>query len=133
MRKADTGRIILLAALLLAAFSTGFYFGRSSVPFEVSVQTRLPVSRQQAETGAQTAAQTETPAQEQAAPVNLNTATLEELETLPGIGEVLAGRILAYRDRYGKFTAAEQLLDVEGIGEATFEKLKDQITVGDGS
>ena len=81
MRKADTGRIILLAALLLAAFSTGFYFGRSSVPFEVSVQTRLPVSRQQAETGAQTAAQTETPAQEQAAPVNLNTATLEELET----------------------------------------------------
>jgi len=61
--------------------------------------------------------------------VNLNTATLTELQTLPGIGEVLAQRILEYRDRHGGFRAVTDLRQVEGIGDAKFQQLKDRVTV----
>jgi competence protein ComEA len=64
-------------------------------------------------------------------PVNLNTATPEELEALPGIGPVLAARIVEYRTAHGPFTAVEELLDVPGIGEALLEKLRPLVTVGE--
>ena len=54
----------------------------------------------------------------------LNTATREELLALPGVGEKTADRILSYRDTYGRFSAVEQLLDVEGIGH--IDSFKDQ-------
>lgn len=60
-------------------------------------------------------------------PINLNTATLEELDSLPGIGEVLAQRILDYREEYGGFQSLEDLMKVDGIGESTFEELKGKI------
>jgi competence protein ComEA len=62
-------------------------------------------------------------------PVNLNTATVAELQTLPGIGEVLAQRIVEYRDRHGGFRAVTDLRQVEGIGDAKFQQLKDKVTV----
>ena len=62
-------------------------------------------------------------------PVNLNTATLAELDTLPGVGEVIAERILAYREAHGNFTEIEQLMEVDGIGEKTFAELKDHVTL----
>lgn len=58
------------------------------------------------------------------APVNLNTADAAELDLLPGIGETLAGRILEYREQIGGFIQVEQLLEVQGIGEKTLEKLR---------
>ena len=61
--------------------------------------------------------------------VNLNTASPEELETLPGIGEVLAGAIVAYRDEHGPFTSVDQLIDVSGIGEVTLEEIRDLVTI----
>lgn len=61
--------------------------------------------------------------------VNLNTATLEELETLPGIGESKAKSIIEYRKNCGKFTKKEDLLNIKGIGDSVFAKLKDYITV----
>lgn len=61
--------------------------------------------------------------------VNVNTATPEELETLPGIGEVLAGAIVAYREEHGPFTSVDQLLDVSGIGEVTLEEVRDLVAV----
>ncbi len=60
--------------------------------------------------------------------LNLNTATLEELESLPGIGPTLAQRIIDYRDQNG-FYAIEDIMNVSGIGESTFEEIKDLITV----
>ena len=64
-----------------------------------------------------------------AALVDVNTATPEELETLPGIGEVLAGAIVAYRDEHGPFTSVDQLLDVSGIGEVTLEEIRELVTI----
>lgn len=61
--------------------------------------------------------------------VNLNTATAIELEALPDVGPVLAGRIMAHRDAIGGFTAPEQLLEVEGIGDKTFAALRDLVTM----
>lgn len=61
--------------------------------------------------------------------INLNTATAEQLMELPGIGEAKAASILEYRARIGQFTDIEEIMNVSGIGEAMFERIKDKITV----
>ncbi len=66
---------------------------------------------------------------ERNAKVNLNTADRELLMTLPGIGEAKAEAILQYRAENGKFTAIEEIMEISGIKEAVFSKIKDQITV----
>ena len=62
-------------------------------------------------------------------PVNLNTATVSDLDALPGIGPVLAQRIVSYRDQQGRFTSVEQLDDVPGIGPSIYDQLKTLVTV----
>lgn len=78
------------------------------------------------------AAQTRTSskASKPAAIVNLNTATSAELETLPGVGAKMAARIIEYRQKKGPFKKVEELMNVQGIGEKNFLKLKPQLTVG---
>ncbi|MCS6589668.1 ComEA family DNA-binding protein [Curtobacterium flaccumfaciens] len=66
---------------------------------------------------------------EGAAVVDLNTADQTVLETLPGIGPGLAGRIIAWRNEHGRFTAVEDLLDVSGIGDVRFAELRDRVRV----
>jgi competence protein ComEA len=61
--------------------------------------------------------------------INLNLATAEDLETLPGIGEVLAQRILEHRESNGPFTSVDELLEVSGIGEARLEDIRDRVSV----
>ena len=63
------------------------------------------------------------------APINLNTATVAQLETLPGIGKSTAERILEYRQKNGSFKKVEDLMNVRGIGEKSFLKMKALITV----
>jgi competence protein ComEA len=63
-----------------------------------------------------------------AAPINLNTATVAQLETLPGIGKATAERIVEYRQKSG-FKKVEDLMNVRGIGEKSFLKLKALVTV----
>ena len=62
-------------------------------------------------------------------PVNLNTASVTQLETLPGIGKSTAERILEYREKSGGFKKIEDLMNVRGIGEKSFLKLKPLVTV----
>lgn len=62
-------------------------------------------------------------------PVNLNTADLTTLETLPGVGPVLAQRILDWRTEHGGFTAVEELGEVSGVGEKTYAQLADKVAV----
>ncbi|KAB1946614.1 ComEA family DNA-binding protein [Micromonospora sp. ALFpr18c] len=64
-----------------------------------------------------------------AGPLNLNTATLAQLDALPGVGPVLAQRILTHREQHGGFKAVGDLRQVDGIGDARYEQLKDLVTV----
>jgi len=61
--------------------------------------------------------------------VNVNTASLQTLELLPGIGPAIAQRIVDYRSEYGAFTTPEDIMKVKGIGQGTFDKFKDMIVV----
>ena len=64
-------------------------------------------------------------------PLNINEAGEAELDQLPEIGPVLAERIVAYRAEHGPFARVEDLMNVEGIGEVTFEKIRELVTVGE--
>ena len=61
--------------------------------------------------------------------LSLNSASAQELETLPGIGPTLAGRIVDWRQANGPYKTEEDLLNVKGIGEKTLEKIRDLVTV----
>ena len=78
--------------------------------------------------------QTERSTEEEIAPVrvlvNINTATAEELETVTGIGPVLAQAILDYRAEHGDFQTLDELLEVRGIGNAKLDAMRDEITTG---
>ena len=62
--------------------------------------------------------------------ININTATAEELDALPGVGEVTAARIIAYRDQNGPFRAVDDLIHVEGIADRTIDAVRDMVTIG---
>jgi competence protein ComEA len=62
-------------------------------------------------------------------PININTATSSELEALPGVGPAMAARIVEYRTKNGGFKKVEDLMNVKGIGEKSFLKLKSLVTI----
>ena len=62
-------------------------------------------------------------------PVNINTATIEELQALPRIGPAMAARIVTYREEFGPFVRKVDLMKVKGIGKKTYSKLQDLITL----
>ena len=80
-----------------------------------------------ASTGAAFAASTPAPAGK----VNINTASVEQLAALPGIGEKLAARIVEQREKSGSFKTVQELMTVRGIGEKNLAKLEAQLTVGE--
>ena len=70
----------------------------------------------------------EQPTRDEVTKLNVNTASLEELETLPYIGEAKAKAIIEYREEHGPFSSPEDLLSVPGIGEKTLERIRGKIT-----
>lgn len=61
--------------------------------------------------------------------ININTASLEELQKINGVGEIKAKSIINYREKNGGFKSIDEMKNIEGIGDKTFEKMKDQITI----
>lgn len=117
--------VIPALALLTCGVMLGIFIMQTRTAGTISVQRAAPDEPEEA---VQTVA--EEPADATADDrLDLNTATAAELQELPGIGEVIAQRIIDYRDLCGRFLDPEQLMEVDGIGEAKYEKLRELVTV----
>lgn len=125
--KKNTLSLLLWITTGFACFTLGLLLGRNSRHGAVTVSVPQAVLTEPAPTEAP-AALPEPAAVE--FPLDLNRASRDELMALPGIGYVLAGRIIAYREENGPFESLEALMKVEGIGEKRMEDLLDKITIG---
>ena len=121
MKKAGIHPMVLITCVFAALF-VGFFVGRnvSSAPVQIQEVTVPPTEYVAAE-------ETDPP---ETGPININTATVEELMALPGIGQTYASRIVDYRRKHGPFESVGELIHVPGIGEKRLEAIWDLVTVG---
>ncbi|MDO5400190.1 MAG: helix-hairpin-helix domain-containing protein [Eubacteriales bacterium] len=119
-------QLLVAVTCVFAAFTLGLLLGRSGS--RGGVHLAVPAAMQTAP------AETEPlPSATQPLvrfPIDLNSAGLDELMALPGIGEVLARRILAYRAEQGEFSTVEELLNVEDIGKKRLEQIMELVKIG---
>lgn len=121
--------ILVAITMVFAAFTVGLYLGRSFAAAPVTVSV-LPAMQT---LPSETLPPEETFTDETVGvtfPININLAEIEEFMALPGIGEVLAQRILDYREENGPFSSLEGLMNVEGIGKKRMEEILELITIG---
>ena len=115
MKKAGYALIIL--TLMLCIFACGFLIGRNFNRSDITVVDSTVVSTN--------AANTATASRK----ININTASVEELTLLPGLGQKTAQKIIAYREQIGGFSNLEQLMEIEGIGEKKYNAWKIYLTI----
>ena len=134
MRNKKLELAILTVTIAFAAFTIGFFTGRSSVKGSFTVETQ---HTEKADTSTETEnTQTDTTdivrdeTNSSAGLININTADVIELSELPGIGEVLAQRIIEYRNENGDFRTIDDIRNVNGIGDSIFDSISSMITVG---
>ena len=125
MKKAITGILIALTSVFLLI--TGIFFVRRNQPDGDILRT---VTEQTLCMASEETVPPSTVTEPKDTRININTATAQELTALPGIGPVLAERIVAYRDAHGPYTQLTDLMKVDGIGTKRMEQLLDLITLG---
>lgn len=121
--------VLVMVTLLFAGFLIGFSAGRYSRMDNVIISVRENMLTQPTATEApilETAIATEAVV----FPIDINLADKEDFMKLPGIGEVLAIRILTYREKNGSFSHVTELMNVEGIGQTRMEAILDYVTTG---
>ena len=128
--------ILVILTCVFAAFLGGFHIGRRMNRSPVHIYQITPAAESQPEALEEAQDEDEAVTEETEPgvvfPLNINTATIPELDELPGIGPVLAQRIVDYRTTCGGYKAVEELLKVNGIGEAKLMEIIDLITVETG-
>ena len=151
MNKTKIATAMVALVLFAAVFATGLYFGRTGGPGDFTVTTQYAVGAmdvaelqdaarrveardERRETLGEPAGETGAAQQTEALEagtglININTAGVEGLQTLPGIGPAIAERIIAHREANGPFRIIEEITDVSGIGPARFSEIRDLITV----
>ena len=117
--------LLIFAGILLFVFMTQPRIYRSNEPREITVT----VITNEALTESKTEPETEKTTKPVEYPLNINTATLEELMTIDGLGEKRASAIIEYREHLGGYTSVEQILEIEGFGKETYEKTAGYLTV----
>lgn len=122
--KNSSTTILVAITLAFAAFVGGFCLGRNTSGQKVEVSAYVTTSSAENSDLAEPSS-----AATNASLININTASLEDLTSLPGIGPIIAQRIIDHRTEYGDFENTSELLDVEGIGVNKLEKILDYITV----
>ena len=128
--------ILVILTCVFAAFLGGFHIGRRMNRSPVHIYQITPSAESQTEALEEAQDEVEAVSEETEPgvvfPLNINTATIPELDELPGIGPVLAQRIVDYRTTCGGYKAVEELLKVNGIGDAKLMEIIDLITVETG-
>ena len=121
MKGTTAQKVLLAVTVLFVTFTLAFFIGRMSVHAQITTE-RAPedLVRELPE-----------PVPEPVLRLELNRASQAELEALPGIGAVLAERIVAWRSANGPFVSVEQIKDVEGIGDKKYAEIIDSIYVED--
>ena len=138
MKKQNFPWLVLLTCIF-AAFVFGFFAGRNlnRTPVQIRAVPAATETTEMADNETPTEATAETSSDDSVAsgevsfPININTATSQQLEALPGIGPTYAQRIVDYRNAYGLFSSPGQLINVSGIGEKRLAAIWDYITIGD--
>lgn len=128
MKKGGT-MILILLTIAFIAFTAGFFLGRNMNSSVVSGAFLSQTPASTGETVETVPGEVTTPNVQHPRKVNINTASVSELDLLPGIGPVLAQRIVNYREENGNFTSIADLCMVEGIGTEKLMNLIDLITV----
>jgi comEA protein len=119
--------VILLAAVLV--MSGLLLIKQKDVPTTFTENTNSSSQGTAAKPVVSSPTSVQTPSTVKVGLVNINTSSLEELDTLPGVGPATAQKIVDYRNKNGNFKSLENIMDVSGIGEAKYSQLKDKISI----